>query len=260
MGAKQFFSDPNKLRVAMVLAEKAANAALGMNISLPTAQLAETVANYTQHREYFKGMRSELLSEIKQNALSPGPVNEQDIKRGFEREKRASQAGTGTPATNTGIQPASKAEETVGRNVGATSQGMKSALDNKGIPKSDPAKGVKQRWAKLKAAQRKLKKPSKADVKKLITSVTSPVFMLTLGLAAVKDIIDFLSLGWLGTIVNIAVTTAFVAILLFQGSSMKKMKKRWIRYGIAALAEFIPFVSILPFWSGSVIWDKMSKK
>ena len=84
--------------------------------------------------------------------------------------------------------------------------------------------------------------------------------MLTLGLAAAKDFIDFLSLGIVGTIVNVAVTMAFVAILLFQGKTMKNMQKKWIRYGLAALLEFIPFISFIPSWTLSVVWDKLSKK
>jgi len=129
------------------------------------------------------------------------------------------------------------------------------------IKKTDKTgKGIKQKWNKLKAAQSKLKKPSEITVEGGGAKQNFTIFMLTLSLAAVKDLIDFVSLGIIGTLINVVVTLAFMAILLFQGSSMKKMKKRWIRYGIAAVAEFIPVISILPFWSGSVIWDRISKK
>jgi len=171
-------------------------------------------------------------------------IDEKVTRRQYDQEKRQESSADQYPH-----------EKTTEEGVDTSTR-----IQDKDKGTKDPVKGVKQRWAKLKAAQRKLKKPSKADVKQLVSSVTSPVFMLTLGLAFIKDLIDFFSLGWIGTIVNVGVTTAFVAILLFQGSSMKKMKKRWIRYGAAALVEFIPFVSILPFWSISVIWDKLSKK
>jgi len=152
-------------------------------------------------------------------------IDEKVTRRQYDQEKRQESSADQYPH-----------EKTTEEGVDTSTR-----IQDKDKGTKDPVKGVKQRWAKLKAAQRKLKKPSKADVKQLVSSVTSPVFMLTLGLAFIKDLIDFFSLGWIGTIVNVGVTTAFVAILLFQGSFNEKNEKKMDKIRSSCLSGIYPF-------------------
>jgi hypothetical protein len=85
------------------------------------------------------------------------------------------------------------------------------------------------------------------------------LFAASLFLAGVKDLIDFLSLGTLGTIINIFVTGAFTIILLMRGSKLNK-SKALARYVVAAIIEFIPFLNFMPTWTISVLWEKLEKK
>jgi hypothetical protein len=88
------------------------------------------------------------------------------------------------------------------------------------------------------------------------------LFGLSLTLALIKDIFDFfdiVDLGLIGIFINFIPTAAFGLILLLQGSSINK-KKAVQKKALAAIAEFIPIVSFLPWWTISVIWEKVEQK
>lgn len=84
-------------------------------------------------------------------------------------------------------------------------------------------------------------------------------FYALLGLSVVKDIVDFIGLGVAGTIVNIVVVCLFVLIILVQGAGALRdfIKKRKYILMLGAVAEFIPFVELLPVWTLAVLWARM---
>ncbi len=85
------------------------------------------------------------------------------------------------------------------------------------------------------------------------------LFAASLFLAGIKDLLDFLSLGTLGTFINIFISGAFAIILLMRGSKLNK-SKTLVRYIAAAIIEFIPFLNFIPTWTLSVLWEKLEKK
>lgn len=86
-------------------------------------------------------------------------------------------------------------------------------------------------------------------------STNSVFFGIALSLSIIKDIIDALSLGILGTIINIIVIGLIIIVAIYSGQSVKEiLNKRKLVIGSSAVIEFIPFVSILPVWTISIIW------
>jgi len=87
-------------------------------------------------------------------------------------------------------------------------------------------------------------------------------FLMALGLAAVKDLWDFITeffdAGLTGSLLNILITTALIIIVMFQGIWFKRfiIKKFWKRYVAVAIAEFIPIVNFFPWWTISIILVK----
>ncbi len=80
-------------------------------------------------------------------------------------------------------------------------------------------------------------------------------------LAAVKDIIDFFTLGWIGTIINIVVVGALLLIMLFSSPSTKEfLKKRKVILAGGAFVEFLPVLSFVPVWTLAVIWSMIESR
>lgn len=83
-------------------------------------------------------------------------------------------------------------------------------------------------------------------------------FIFALSLAIIKDLWDFATeffdAGLSGALFNIAITTALLFIVMFQGIWFKRwlIKRFWKRYLAVAIAEFIPIVNFFPWWSISV--------
>lgn len=88
------------------------------------------------------------------------------------------------------------------------------------------------------------------------------LFAVSLFLAGLKDLLDFLgieTIGILGTIINVVITAAFSLILLMRGSKLNS-NKALVRYIAAAVIEFIPVLNFLPTWTIAVLWEKLEKR
>ncbi len=83
-------------------------------------------------------------------------------------------------------------------------------------------------------------------------------FIVAFTLAAVKDAIDFFTLGWVGVLVNIIVLPSLIMIMIMSGSGIKEFlkKRKSALMGIGVL-EFIPFLSFIPAWTVAVLWAKI---
>ncbi|MFA6496454.1 MAG: hypothetical protein WCV50_05025, partial [Patescibacteria group bacterium] len=82
-------------------------------------------------------------------------------------------------------------------------------------------------------------------------------FTLCLGLSVLKDLVDILGVGWVGVVVNIIVYPSMFLLLFASGMGMKEfLKKRKVVILAAPLLEFIPFLSILPIWTLTIIYAK----
>ena len=128
-----------------------------------------------------------------------------------------------------------------------------------------------QNSEELSELQNAIKSKSQKKIQKAANKVMSKLsegsacggmvtFMVSVGLASIKDVIDlistFISVGLIGSAINFIVTGALALILIIQGSSLKRagvLKKYVKRYGITAIAEFIPIISFLPLWIIAVI-------
>ncbi len=80
-----------------------------------------------------------------------------------------------------------------------------------------------------------------------ISEISDVEFLLAFCLAGIKDILDGLTLGILGWIINIFVIMIIGSWILFR--LHKFPTKKFIT---AAVGDFIPLVSILPFWTGFI--------
>jgi len=80
-----------------------------------------------------------------------------------------------------------------------------------------------------------------------ISEISDVEFFLAFCLAAIKDILDGLTLGVFGWLINILVIMILGSWVLFR--LHKFPTKKFIT---AAVGDFIPLVSILPFWTGFV--------
>jgi len=167
-------------------------------------------------------------------------------------------AGGAATAVGAGGQAAAKGGEAVSRGAGAASKGLKES----GKDLKDSAQSFKHRLEKMKLAARNAKL-AKSKISGLADlTQTSTLFKLSLGLAAAKDgwdlLTEYFDAGITGIVINFGITTAFAIVLLMQGKTLGSTK-RVARYGIAALVEFLPLISYLPFWTIAVVYDKMKK-
>jgi len=80
-------------------------------------------------------------------------------------------------------------------------------------------------------------------------------FGIMLGFALIKDLIDFVDLGILGTVLNIIpIMGVILTVAVTGGSLMDFMNKRKYIMGSGAALEFIPIIGFLPIWSLSILW------
>lgn len=82
-------------------------------------------------------------------------------------------------------------------------------------------------------------------------------FYSALMLAMFKDIIDFITLGTVGTIIGIAVDGMIGIIFIFNGSSKVETKIKRAVY--MNLIEKIPILNILPLGTGFIIYVKIEQ-
>jgi len=158
-----------------------------------------------------------------------------------------------------------------GQDGGQEEDGELEGEDEPEIESEEAADRARQEMDKIKLAARKQQTLQQSDSAEKQEQTDNEeeaqkpsgdnmiLFAASLFLAAVKDLIDFLSLGTLGTIINIFVTGAFTIILLMRGSKLNK-SKALARYVVAAIIEFIPFLNFMPTWTISVLWEKLEKK
>lgn len=85
-------------------------------------------------------------------------------------------------------------------------------------------------------------------------------FIIVLILSVVKDFLDFASLGVIGAVINIFVTTFLVIIFFLRFSTLKKwfIKKFLWKYVLAIIIEFIPGFNIFPSYTISCLLMKQS--
>ncbi len=80
-----------------------------------------------------------------------------------------------------------------------------------------------------------------------ISEISDVEFFLAFCLAVIKDILDVLTLGALGWSINILVIMILGSWVLFRLHKFPTWK-----FITATVGDFIPLVSILPFWTGFV--------
>jgi len=119
---------------------------------------------------------------------------------------------------------------------------------------------LKRKLNFLKSKKQKIA-AKKQMAQKAASNMFNPIFLATLFLAGLKDlidsIVDLVDAGLTGSLINIIVTLAFTIVLLLQGKTKRKLKMK--RYAVGAIAEFIPIINWLPFWTGTVLYDKFAK-
>jgi len=266
MGAKQFFSDPNKLRLALMAAQTAGNAALGTNIELPTAQISQMASTVMANSSHLKARGGELLNNVKEAAGDKGTIQDaMSMKRELIKEKRmqsrtGAQLGPGGALATPTISSSPKTTPEPEGKKPADKSGPDAVASDKERANffKRQLNKAKQKAKKKKKAAGKTKDGAQAKTKGVASSPMS-IFLLTLSIAALKDAIDLITtlftVGLFGTILNVGVTIALGAILIFQGSSLKSTKKI-AKWGISMIAEFIPIISLLPAWTIAVVMER----
>ncbi|MFA5135036.1 MAG: hypothetical protein WC505_04615 [Patescibacteria group bacterium] len=203
--------------------------------------------------------RETLRDRIREN-LSVSPKDEPATKRALNNERRQGQT---LPENMT---ERGKGEET------QQQEGEPGAGDTSKLTKAArKIGGEKAAAATQKALNAKKKLQSAAKVAAKLMNVGAiartliqPLFMLTIGLTLSKDTYDIITqyfdVGLTAALLNIAITSALTVILVYRGSGVRgKMVKKVRRYAIGAVAEFIPYVSLLPFWTILVLYDELKK-
>ncbi len=80
-------------------------------------------------------------------------------------------------------------------------------------------------------------------------------FAIMLALALMKDIIDFIDWGILGTVLNIIPIMGILLLVSITGGSLRTfISKRKYLIGSGAALEFIPIIGFLPLWTLTVLW------
>ncbi|MBU0598668.1 hypothetical protein KKF61_06825 [Patescibacteria group bacterium] len=291
--AKKVFSGEEDLAATLSQQAKAANAMLGTNIS-PGGK--ESIGKGLQHtraalpaykakgkaakdgmnglRDTYRGVSGRNRSKIRSSRMSQ--FSNLDEKTQAEVGRLLNQPNA--PITGDNIMQASAKAEmdrlggsaslpgTLPAAAGKESKQGEAADENAvAVDKQDQGRFARA-FSKLRTGARQKKLDKQASEEATADSAAGKQqkgmgnigFMLIFMLAGVKDLIDFLSLGWIGTLVNIAVTPTIILVLMLQGQSMKDLvtkRKALIAGGI--LAEFIPFVSFIPAWTLGVLWLKL---
>lgn len=76
-----------------------------------------------------------------------------------------------------------------------------------------------------------------------------------LALGVMKDLIDFVDWGILGTVLNIVPIMGILLIVVITGGSlMEFMNKKKYILGSGAALEFLPIIAFLPIWTLSIFW------
>jgi hypothetical protein len=114
-------------------------------------------------------------------------------------------------------------------------------------------------WAQTRLKAQGIKK----GIKKLspkrgvtaVSEVSDVEFLLLFCLAGLKDILDGLTLGTIGWLVNI-----LVIIVLGFWSLVRLHKFPTKKFIAGAIGDSIPLISILPFWTGFVLLIFLEQK
>ena len=79
----------------------------------------------------------------------------------------------------------------------------------------------------------------------------TPFPIFTLIFAILKDLIDFLTFGFIGTITNIV---AWIVIRLYLFKKINFIKRfLYKRFILTYILEYVPFINIFPFWTFFVL-------
>ena len=80
-------------------------------------------------------------------------------------------------------------------------------------------------------------------------------FGIMLSFALLKDIIDFVDWGILGTVLNIIpIMGVLLTVAITGGSLMDFMNKKKYILGSGAALEFVPIIGFIPIWTVSIFW------
>ncbi len=125
----------------------------------------------------------------------------------------------------------------------------------------DEPMSLRQRMRAARQAMN-LKQKAKDKLEEKIAQSPNKIFIILLFVALMVDLLEFLDFGIFSSLVNlgiyaIAVMTGLIA-WFFKNNSNKfsvfnLLKGQIWKYAVIPLFETIPFINVLPFWTGTVV-------
>lgn len=123
----------------------------------------------------------------------------------------------------------------------------------------------------LSKKNRKIGKAGSKLAKKKIAQGSEGIFIALLFIALIIDLIEYLDLGTFSALANIGIyvlviVSGFVLYFFKDNSSrlnvFNLLKGQIWKYAVIPLFEMVPFINLIPFWTGTVLllWLKVRRE